>query len=95
MNLLPLILFVVSSLVLRGRAQSPIFWGLAVISSALEVMTLLPDINVIPGLAMPPVVIETYAFNFMQAAFFRKFGFVAPILLRVGFYFVWNVLHIH
>lgn len=92
---IPLILFLVSNLLLRGRAQSPIFWALAAISSLLEVLTLLPDSNVIPGLAMPLVVIETYVFNFTQATFFRKYGYVAAILLRVGFYFVWHVLHIH
>lgn len=90
-----LILFLVSSLLLRGRWQTQIFWVLAAVSSLLEVLTLAPDIGVIPGLAMPVVVLETYAFNFAQATFWRRYGFVAAILLRVGFYFVWHVLYVH
>lgn len=92
---IPLILFLLSNLLLRGRWQSPIFWVLAALTSLLEVMTLAQDINVIPGLAMPIVVAETYAFNLTQATFFRRFGYLAAILLRVAYYFVWHVLYVH
>jgi hypothetical protein len=49
-------------------------------------LTLAPDIDVIPGLAMPIAMAETYAFNFTQAVFWRKFGYLAAIRTRVGFY---------
>jgi len=86
---IPLLLFLVSNLLLRGRGQTQLFWVFAALSS------LAPDINVIPGLAMSLVILITYAVNFTQATFFRKYGYLAAILVRVGFYFVWHVLHIH
>ena len=35
------------------------------------------------------------ATNFTQAAFLRRYGFLAAILVRFGFYVVWHVLYIH
>jgi uncharacterized membrane protein len=36
-----------------------------------------------------------FAENVTQAALFRKYGFLAAIVLRMAFYIVWNVLYVH
>jgi len=36
-----------------------------------------------------------FALNFAQATLFRRYGFVASIVLRLGFYLVWHVAYVH
>jgi hypothetical protein len=96
-RLLPvsLLLWLVSSLLLRGRAQSQVFWVLAVLSSLLEPMdqdlrdlgTGAPVAQVGAGFAVD------FALNFAQAVMFRRSGFLAAIVTRVAFYMVWHVAY--
>ena len=44
---------------------------------------------------MAVVALVYFTLNFTQAAFFRRYGFLAAILVRVGFYSVWHVLYVH
>ena len=93
--LVPLVLWLVSNLLLKGRAQDPIFWVLAVLTSALEPLTQFPDLQILPvGLAVL-LGVEYFVVNMTQAAFFRKCGFLAAILVRLGFYLVWHLRYIH
>ena len=93
--IIPLLLLVVSNLILRGRGQSQVFWVLAVLTSALEPLSQYIDWRVLSGGLLVFYVAELFAINFAQAAFFRKYGFLAAILVRVGFYLVWHVLYVH
>jgi len=93
--LIPLLLWVISNVILRGRGQTPTFWVLAVLLSAFEPLGQASDLRVLP---VPVMVIDAalqYALNLTQAAFFRKYGFLASILVRAGFYLVWHVVYIH
>jgi hypothetical protein len=93
--LVPLVLWLTSSLLLKGRGQATIFWALAVLSSALEPFSQTPDLQILPGV-LPELLAGFYlAVNLTQAAFWRKHGFLAAILVRVGFYIVWHVLYVH
>jgi hypothetical protein len=40
-------------------------------------------------------VAEGFGLNLTQAAFFRRYGFVASIVVRLGYYVVWHVLYVH
>ncbi|HEX9303277.1 MAG TPA: hypothetical protein VGA31_02380 [Thermoanaerobaculia bacterium] len=89
--LIPVLLWVVSSLFLRGRGQVATFWILAALTSFLEP---LGDLGLRDqGLpTMTAVFVQDYALNFAQAWFFRRRGFLAAIIVRVAFYVVWHVL---
>jgi hypothetical protein len=90
--LIPLLLWILSGLILKGRSQSAIFWTLAVLTSLIEP---LGDFGLrqYGMFMMSAVFLEDYALNFAQAVFFRKYGFFCAILLRVWFYLLWHVLY--
>ena len=91
MFLIPVLLWIVSSLLLRGRGREPTFWTIAALTSLLEPVG---DLGLRDqGLpTMTAVFAQDYALNFTQAWFFRKWGFLAAIAVRVAFYAVWHVL---
>jgi hypothetical protein len=93
--LLPLLLWLISSLILRHRAQETVFWILALLSSTQEAISQMPDLQALPVLLAVVIAAFFFALNLAQATFFRKFGFLAAILVRAGFYFVWHVLYVH
>jgi hypothetical protein len=92
--LIPLLLWLISSLLLRGRHQERLFWILAVLTSFLEPVS--QDLHAVvagpSGAAFACVFAEDYALNFSQAWLFRRYGFLSAILLRVVFYFLWHVV---
>jgi hypothetical protein len=92
--LVPLLLWLISSVILRGRQQERVFWVLAVITALLEPLS--QDLHaVIAGPsrgAFAAVFVEDFVLNILQAWLFRRQGFLSAILLRVVFYLVWHVL---
>jgi hypothetical protein len=89
--LIPVLLWIVSSLLLRGKGREATFWTLAALTSLLEP---LGDLGLRDqGLpTMAAVFVQDYALNFTQAWIFRRRGFLAAIAVRVAFYVVWHVL---
>jgi hypothetical protein len=88
---IPVLLWIVSSLILRGKGRDATFWTLAALTSLLEP---LGDLGLRDqGLpTMAAVFVQDYALNFTQAWIFRKRGFLASIVVRVAFYLVWHIL---
>lgn len=93
----PVLLWLISNLVLRGRGQAPAFWVLAVLSSLLEPvvfqgvpLVILSQGALTPGAYLPPL-IEGFAMNFAAAALFRRHGLLSAVLVRLGHYLVWHV----
>jgi hypothetical protein len=93
--IIPFILWVVSVLILKGRAQTAIFWVLAVLTSLLEPLGQISDLAVLPVALGIFLGVIYFGINMTQAGFFRKYGFLAAIMVRVGFYLVWHVIYIH
>jgi hypothetical protein len=93
--LIPLPLWLVSTVLLRGRWQEPLFWAFAVTASLFEP---LDQARAVTGLA-PALwwaqVAQGFGVNLAQAYFFRREGFVASIALRLAFYLVWHVAYVH
>ena len=91
---IPLALWLISSLALRGRRQAEVFWVLAALTSLIE-----PVLQDLLGIAPETVslaltqFVPDYALNFGQAALFRRYGFLAAIAMRVVFYLVWHVAY--
>lgn len=92
---IPLLLWLISSLALRGSYQNQIFWVLAVLTSLLEpLMQTTVLMNVAP-LVFASLFVMGFAFNLGQAAVFRQSGFLASIVMRVAYYVVWHMLYVH
>lgn len=93
--LIPLALWLVTGRLMKGRGQSATFWVLAALTSALEPFMMTPDLQVLPGGLWAWLATLQFSTNLTQATFFRRYGFLAAILVRVGFYMVWHVAYIH
>jgi hypothetical protein len=89
------VLWLVSSLLLRGRAQPVVFWILAALTSLWEPLQQTNAIDGIGPLVFAVLVGLGWLLNFAEAATWRRAGFVAPFVLRVAFYLVWHVAYVH
>lgn len=91
--LIPLLLWLISTVLLRGRQQERIFWILAALTSLLEPVS--QDLHAaITGpsrAAFAVVFVQDYVLNLSQAWLFRRYGFLSAIWLRVVFYLLWHV----
>jgi hypothetical protein len=83
---IPVVLGVVYLFVRGPKAREAAFWILAVLTSLIEPLSQIPGTQVLLPLAMGFVLVQQFGTNLLQAAFFRKYGFVAAILVRVAFY---------
>jgi hypothetical protein len=93
--LIPVLLWLVSSLILKGRWQTPIFWVLAILTSLIEPLTQDLEAIQLGAVMLTAVLLKGFGLNFLQAGLFRKYGFLAAILMRVAFYMIWHVLYVH
>jgi len=91
---IPLLLWLISSLLLRGRGQTQVFWLLAIVLSLVEPATQeLAVIRAGTEIAVAMTVIHVYLFNLAQAITFRRAGFLASIIMRVSQYMIWHVAY--
>lgn len=89
--LIPALLWLVSTKLCRGRWQNEIFWVLAILTSLVEPAGDL-GLRELGFATMASVFLQDFGLNLAQAWLFRRYGFLAAILLRVFFYLVWHVL---
>ena len=92
---LPLLLWLFSNMLLKGRAQAQLFIVLAVVTSLIEPLT--QDLDAMPlGVAVFGTLFALdFSLNLTQATLFRKYGFLAAIVMRVAFYMVWHIAYVH
>ena len=93
--LIPVLLWLISSVLLKGRWQPQVFWALAILTSLIEPLTQDLDAVQLGTVMLAAVLLKGFGLNFVQAALFRKYGFLAAILMRVAFYMIWHVLYVH
>jgi hypothetical protein len=88
---IPFLLWIISTLLLKGRFQNKVFWILAILLSFAEP---LGDIGLkeLGLVTMSAVFIQDYALNIIESWLFRTLGFLAPIFMRIFFYLMWHVL---
>jgi hypothetical protein len=87
---LPLLLWLVGVVLLRGRGRTQVFWVFAILTSLIEPAGML---TVAMRLNAPAIAFLGLAFvaNLEEAVLFRRFGWPAPIAFRAGLYAVWHV----
>ena len=96
--LLPLFVWLVSSLLLKGRFQERVFWIGAVLLSLLEPLMQLGGMQQMGVLGTTPLgsvallLGAIYGINLLSAAQYRRSGFLAPLAVRLFLYLVWHVI---
>jgi hypothetical protein len=93
--LLPVLLWLISSVLLKHRGQTQLFWVLAILASLIEPLTQDLAALQLGAVMLTAVLLKGFGLNFLQAALFRKSGFLAAMLMRVAFYLIWHVLYVH
>jgi hypothetical protein len=94
--LIPLPLWLISQVLLRGRHQPIVFWVLALLASAFEPLDQVAAPAAQLGVARAGfLAAHGLALNLVQATCFRRYGFVASIAVREGFYLLWHVVYVH
>jgi len=93
--LIPVLLWLISSLLLGERWQTQVFWTLAILTSFIEPLTQDLDAIQLGTVMLAAVLLKGFGRNFLQATLFRKYGFLAAILMRIAFYMIWHVVYVH
>jgi hypothetical protein len=88
---LPILLWLISSLALRHHFQRQVFWILAILLSLVEPLA---QVTVFAGHLQVMLILGSsiYAVNLLEAWLFRRYGFLAPVTLRLSFYLVWHII---
>jgi hypothetical protein len=89
--LITLPLWLIANVILRKRGQAPVFWVLALLTSALEPVGLIDILAGYPYL-MLVMAVAGYGFNVFEAWLFWRHGFIAPLVFRLAFYLVWHIV---
>jgi len=91
---LPLLLWLISTVVLRKRAQGTVFWALALLTSALEPLGLYGDfLAVLPAGLLVGLFVSDYAMNLTQAAVFANYVFLPMLVVPLAGYLVLHILY--
>lgn len=89
---IPLLLGLASIFVRRQNTREAVYWALAILTSLMEPLTNNAYVQVLAPLAAAFVFLQSFGTNFLQAVFFRKYGFVAAILVRAAFYIPFHII---
>lgn len=87
---IPLLMWLVARVMLKGRADGPVFWTLALLTSLIEPASNLALARPGAAAALGMLVVVAFAANLFEAFEFRRHGWPAPILFRLAFYGVWH-----
>lgn len=100
--LFPVLLWLISYVVLKKRWQEQTFWVLILLFSFLE------PLGQLSGQMTPkvmenfgqffvtmflPMLLTNYPMGVAQAYLFRKFGFLASFMVRMGYYIIWHIVY--
>jgi hypothetical protein len=91
--------WLVSNVVLRGRGQAAAFWLAAVVAALYEPWPhIVEELHASPPIATPGIFVQwalqpLFVSNVVSAYVFRRYGFIAPLVMRLCFYLVWHILY--
>jgi hypothetical protein len=100
--LFPVLLGLISYVLLRKRWQEQTFWVLNIVLSLLEPLSQWSNQMAYQNIDNPlevfltyflPMFITNYPMNVVQAYLFRKYGFLASFMVRLGYYIIWHVAY--
>lgn len=74
----------------NSKHQEGFFWGIALISSLREPLEQFPEG---PLWFMVYSLVSGFAMNLVQVLYFKRYGFVASLLVRLSHYLIWHILN--
>ena len=96
---IPLLVWLFSNVILRGRWQMQVFWIAAIIAALYEPLPHMREqLSGVSGLAVF-IVISKWAIeplflaNVVSGWLFRKYGFLAALVMRLSFYLIWHIIY--
>ncbi|MBV7331517.1 CPBP family intramembrane metalloprotease [Chloroflexi bacterium TSY] len=98
---IPLWVWVISSLLLNGQWQEPVFWGVAIVSALIFALAHLPSVmpalgiesvNQIPSALMIEIILLNSMVALFAAYFFKQYGFLAAVSIHFWTDIVWHVI---
>jgi membrane protease YdiL (CAAX protease family) len=93
--------WLISSLLLKGRGKNPIFWIITAFSSIAFALGHLPtimfsfgytSISQVPAMLLIEVLLLNGVLSFFAACYFRKYGFLAAVGIHFWTDLVWHVI---
>jgi hypothetical protein len=92
---LPFLIWLISNLVLRHRWQTQVFWLVAILVALYEPLPYMTDALHQTGVlsALRILVGPLFVANLVAAYIFRKYGFLAPLVMRLSFYLIWHIIY--
>jgi hypothetical protein len=98
LHLIPVVLLVwiIGTIILRGKWQEQVFWVVAVLVSLLEPVLQIGGLYQM-GLLSNAVIacvlfVYIFAVNMTLLYFFRKYGFLATVASRLALYLIWHIV---
>ena len=96
---IPLLVWLFSNVILRGRWQTPVFWIAVVIAALYEPLPHMREqLSGVSGFAVLIVIIKwaiepLFLANVVSGWLFRKYGFLAALVMRLSFYLIWHIIY--
>ncbi|MDO1448134.1 hypothetical protein Q0590_17805 [Rhodocytophaga aerolata] len=86
---IPILMWSIGGLIVKDSTSQKVFWVLAIVSSIIEPYYQLITNSI--GLLIFSF-INGFIFNFIQVVYFRWYGFLASLFVRLGHYLIWHIL---
>jgi hypothetical protein len=96
---IPFLVWLISNLILRGRWQTPVFWFAVVIAALYEPLPHISrELSGVTAAAVPVILVKwifqpLFLANVVSGWLLKKYGFLAPLTLRLSFYLVWHIIY--
>lgn len=99
--LIPFWMWLISTVILKGRWQSEVFWGVAIFSALVFALGHLPSVMVvlgiesvsqIPAVLMGEIILLNGIVSLFAAYYFRQYGFLAAVGIHFWTDIVWHVI---
>ena len=91
-----LMVWIISNMLLRGRWQEPIFWLVNVFLGVFYTLSQLNLYQSIFGtmdlLTVANFILVIAVYFILAAYFYRRYGFLAALSMRMGDYLVWHII---
>jgi hypothetical protein len=94
-----LLVWLISNVILRGRWQTQVFWMAAIIAALYEPLPYIKvELGTALAIAVPSILVKwatepLFLANVLSGWLFRKYGFLAPLVMRLSFYLVWHIVY--
>lgn len=98
---IPLLVWLISHVVLKGKMERPIFWNAAIFSAMFFAIAHIPAVMLLLGMESPseipvPMMAELFLLNgslsLVAAYFLRRSGYLAAVTVHTSADIVWHVI---